>query len=440
MKNLLVLAFLWSISCFCVELSGTVGKFPNDNTFVRLYDSKNAPKIVGKDVVVPIPEILNYDLLMELLIKIRAAKNLGASLVQTSSIALSEIKITGELSQYLDLEELIACAGADSVIENGEERLVTVPAPKRIRAKNIHSFIGSSNHPELLDELSQLLNKAPLDFNDLANISSKLLGRKIYWLSASVAPVNDHFFRTLAEIRYLYQQGAFVHLVSPYLPYARSDKPEYEHGVIAQGRLVADLIECVGTQAITVVRAHAPQSLGFFKIAAHEISGRKTIIEFLKSQNVEHVISPDAGFQKDATKYQHELQSISDKEIGLSVMNKERSYDGKEKINGGTNLDKISGRNTVIIDDETQTGGTAEKVAQIISAHGAKSIFAVVTHLAGPAKAVLNSKVIQEMVVTNTLPITAKSPLLRVLSIAKEIAESISFEDRNAHGTPITIR
>ena len=416
-------------------LKDHTGKYENDNTFVQLSGHHtNRLKVANEEVVVVLPAKLNYDSLMELLIKIRAARTLGAAQVSVYSASpFKDIVIEGELSSELNLAEMISVAGADQIFEKGERRKLGQVIPKVNVVSQSAYWLGGTNHPELLGQVAAALDKKPYGFEELKADVSQLKGRKIYWFSASKAPVNDHFFATLAQIHWLESQGAVVHLVSPYLPYARSDKPEFHVGVAAQGRLVADLIESVGTQGITVVRAHAPQSLGFFKIHASEISGRTTIVNFLKSQDIECVVSPDAGFQKDATRYHHKLVKAygRSRKVCLAVMNKERDTDGKETLVGGAGLESIEGKNVVIIDDETASGGTLHQVAQALQNYHPKSIFAVVTHLAGPAHKSLNSEFIQHLAVTNTVPVSVDHPRLTVLSIAPEIANEIrGFEGK----------
>ena len=425
-----------------IILPAYTNKFPNDNTYVQLFNSKfnqQKIKVVNRDVIIVLSRALDYDSLFEALLKIRAAKTFGANHVSVASpLILSEVKISGELSHLLVLEDLLATAGADFVIENNQTRVIKQKSVKKNPVTNSDYLLGGNNHQELLYEISSALKKNAYNMADTQALGDSLKGRKIYWVAATTEPVNANFFQTLAQTQWLHSQGAAVHLILPYLPYARSDKPEFDVGVSTQGRLVADLIESVGTQGITVVRAHAPQSLGFFKIHSDEISGRETIIKYLKKLDIDCVVSPDAGFQKDATKYQHELNKAYEKDISslkkhvcLVVMNKERNSDGQETIKGGTGLENIKNKRVVIIDDETSSGGTLAQVASWLEHYEPESVRAVVTHLAGPAKKSLESDAIKELAVTNTVPIQVKNKKLTILSIADEIAERISQYESN---------
>ena len=414
-------------------------KFENDNLIVQFYHpsvNTQGITVVNQNVSLALPPLLNYDALMEALIKVRTARTLGALEVSVfSQIPLEEIRIEGHHAQELHLRDLFAVAGADVAIEAGHRSELHPQKIKKNAASQKEYWIGGLNHPELLAEISDHLGQRPLSFEAIQTRPQECAGRSIYWVAAAELPINERFFSALGQAAWMSRHGARVHLITPYLFYSRSDKPEFEVGVTTQGRLVADLIEAVGVQGITVVRAHAPQSLGFFRIHSKEITSRPTIIDFLKTNAVDCVISPDAGFQKDATKFQHELTLAYQgaREVNLVVMNKERNYEGKERILGGTGIEHVTGKTLVIVDDETASGGTLDQVAQILQRYQPKRILAVVTHLAGHAKKAIESPAIEHIVVTNTLPIKAKSEKLTVLSIAQEIAQEIAHSEANRH-------
>lgn len=405
-------------------------KFENDNTYVELYNPEvntEGVRVDYRDVVIPVPDRLDHDQLMEVLLKFKAAKTMGARTLSVASEGMiHQVVLTGAGGSELDFSQLLALAKVDYVIEGGIQAPLVAEFPlyRNVRSRH-HFWVGSSQTTSLSEEVGEQLGKRVMCFGEVQHHADLLRGRRIYWFAATVAPVDQNFFLALAHLRWLVRQGAVVHLITPYLPYARSDKPEFDLGVSAQGRLIADLIEGAGVDGITVVRAHAPQSLGFFRIHAHEVAGRKTIVEYLKSQNIECIVSPDAGFQKDATKYQQELsKAYLGRHVGLAVMNKQRNAEG-EKILGGTGLEEIRGKRVVIIDDETSTGGTLSHVAEVIQAYEPESIFAVVTHLAGPGDKALTCPVIEKLIATDTVPSRVSHPKLQILSVAKEVADAI---------------
>ena len=134
------------------------------------------------------------------------------------------------------------------------------------------------------------------------------------------------------------------------------------------------------------------------------------------------MVSPDAGFQKDATEFAMELG------LPVAIMNKKREINGKSSIVGGAGAEEIAGKAAVVIDDETASGGTLAEVCKHLKGKGATRIVAVVTHPAGSASKVLKVKgdFVDEMVVTNTLPIPQDIKNgVTVLSIAPEIVDHI---------------
>lgn len=412
-------------------------KFENDNLIVQFYHpavNTTGIEVVNQDASISVPAKLSFESLMEALIKIRTAKTLGASEVSVfSQIPFNAIEIEGPLARELEVVQFFAVAGADYGIQAGARVDFDQKKPTKNLVTHEDFWIGSSNHPDLLAETADLLGKKPYTFEELLAAPEELRGRRIYWMVASEAPINDHFFLALAQASWMSRQGASVHLITPYLFYSRSDKPEFDVGVTTQGRLIADLIESTGVHGITVVRAHAPQSLGFFKIHSKEITSRPTLIEFLSANEVDCIISPDAGFQKDATKFQHDLAQVYSgaKQVSLVVMNKERDFEGRERILGGTGIENIAGKTVAIVDDETASGGTLDQVAKMIQGHHPRRILAVVTHLAGHATKATQSAAIEHIVVTNTLPIKVKHEKLTVLSIARELAADIAHAEAN---------
>jgi ribose-phosphate pyrophosphokinase len=418
-------------------LDASTEQLPNDNTYVKLYGGGAGVQVVNRSVYIVLPRVLSDNALMEALIKIRAAHTMGATTVTVvSAILLKDIQFTNVfLKEVMSLENLVVTAGGRWIREADIHRSAQATQVVAQSAVQPGFVLGGSNHPELLGRLAKKLGVPSYSFADLrAQPAAFLKGRKIYWLAASTSPVNEHFFTTLAQIHWFKTQGAVVHFVSPYLPYARSDKPEFAAGVTTQGRLIADLIESVGTDGITVVRAHAPQSLGFFKIHAVEVPGRETIMRELSTLGIDALIAPDAGAQKSVTQDQHELNKMGPtKRIGLVVMNKERISASKEQIVGGTGLEMLEGMSAAIVDDETATGGTLDKVAKFIQAQSKKpkETIAVVTHLAGNAASVLSSKDVSQLICTDTVPIQVAHAKIRVVSIADELGDSILQMERN---------
>ncbi len=394
-------------------LNSDTREFDNGNTFVRFKDS-----VIGKKVTLLLPKIMSSDDLMEALIKVRTAYTNGASEISILFTAtVEETKLITKKSKNLNMDwlNLFSIAGADSVIINGRQQHVNKPAARRRQFSRDQSYVAGNSHPELTNSLARELN-LPV----LSSIDDLSKGSQVFFVSASSQEVNDNIFESMDKIQNFKQKGTTVHLILSNLPYARSDKVD-QQGVTVIGRLVTDILEFSGVDAITFVRAHAPQSQGFFEKPQFQISGRKTINDFLKTRGVHMVIAPDFGAHKDDTFYAQVLG------LNLGVINKVRDpLTSKIKIAGFSSAEDVREKVIVIIDDETSSGETLALAAEYLKSQGAVRVIALVTHLTGSAQKALESPHIDEMVVTDTLPISVRHKKLTVISIAKELSQGLN--------------
>ncbi len=395
-------------------------EFENGNTFVRL-----SSVTTGQKVEIWIPRELSTNTLMEALVKARIAHSEGAVKVTVvSPVPIEQVVCKAEEggSLLLPLRELFAVAGTTHFM-NRQNNYVSRPFPRIAPTapwRTYRPVVAGETHAELRDLLGKTLEAPVIAADRLRRINSAL----VYYVSPAVAPVNSNFFRTLLQIRRLTGKSNSVILISPYLPYARSDKKD-EPGVAITGRLAADLIEWAGTQAIAFVRAHAAQSEGFFSIPTFHISGRATISQALRELKVEVIESPDAGFQKDATLYAMELG------IPVDVLNKQRDFrTGESRHHGGSSV-PVEGKIVAVPDDESASGGTLGHAAEILKARGAKRVIGVVTHLTGDARKALENPALDLLIVTDTNPIRIPPhPKLKILSIEPELALQLSLIGR----------
>lgn len=394
-------------------------EFANGNTGVRIGNVKNA------EVLVVIPTQMTPNVLMEALIKIRTAKTSGAASVGVlSQTPLTAVTVLGEANatMNLPLEKLFAEAGAGLVREGSSTRTIQALHPP-IQQATGKSVVFSRTHRELAKNIA---DRAALPFE--TNIDKIEPGTEVFLVEGSAQPANLNLLKAIEAAATLSSKGASVRMIFPYLPYARSDKVDVE-GTTTTGRLVADLVESTGVRSVTFIRAHAPQSQGFFKVENTNITGRPTINKVLRSLGVQAVISPDAGFQKDATLYADELG------VGVSVVNKQRNPATDQTELKGISGDPVTGKTVVITDDETASGGTLAKVAKLLKELGAKQVFAVVTHITGDAKDAVNSPYLDKLIVTDTVPLDGlNSSRVIVLSVAEELTQHIAEVMRPASG------
>lgn len=401
-------------------LEKEVGEFANGNTYVRL--SKD---VAADNVDFMLPTKLTSDSLMEALITIFTLKRNGAHQVRVHMAGrAARVEVT-DLPEFesIAVDNWLKAAGADELIVGGTRRSLRRYPIAKAQAARGRPAIVQINHSRLARSLGDLLDIEVLHRLSRENIR----GRAIQLVGPAPEPVNASFFRVLMTAVKIHRLGpASLELLTPYLPYSRSDKVD-SPGTAVVGKLIASLIEASGVTSVSFVRSHAAQAVGFFNIPADNISGRKTINRYLKSLGVETVTSPDTGFEKDATLFADENSML------LSVINKQRDpVTGKLRIVGISGAEHVKGRKVVIIDDETASGGTLAEAAEYLVNLGAEEVYAVVTHLAGHAKSALNSPHIKQIIVTNTLPVTAESPKLKVLDISEELARNLRLFRKSA--------
>lgn len=394
-----------------------VTEFPNGNLFVRLNPIPGQKHLSfrSRDIIISTkPNISDDDLIEILMISFTSMQYFPKKI----SLQVDDNRISSSLPDEL-FHSLLFSAGVRQICFKNKKCLDTQPQhfPELSFPGQENASVIGNDYQKLMESMAKTLN--------LTHLNPKLLpptlkNTLVYIILPVHAPGNKWLLNSLHNAYNVIKKGGYPFLVAPYLPYARTDKPERTYGAATGGRLIANLIEASGFKAAAFVRPHAPQSLGFFNIPVIEVSGRKTINTYLKNKNIDAIVSPDAGFQKDASKYAQELN----KEI--FVFNKVRGIDGKAKILTKENQLSYAGKTLAVIDDETASGSTLAMVATALKEQGAKKVIAIVTHLAGPANKALNCSCIDELIVTDTIPINQKpSEKFTILQIESELSEAL---------------
>lgn len=424
-------------------------KFSNGNTHVKLFP-KYKKNIVGLNGIVFLileqDNNISDDILMETLFKIQGLITYGA---KTVSFYINKPLNNISMPSNLNLEHLLSILGANYILDNKDfnlDRFRKIEKAPELRnyelntTTNYDYIVGGSNYPKFVEDVGKKLGKKAYNFKDLKEIDLK--NRKIYWIAGNIHPVNKKFFETLSEINYFALQGAHVHTVFLYLPYARSDKPEFDVGVPTQGSAIATLSEALGSEGHTMMRVHAPQSCGFFtKTHLSEISGFHIFVEKFYEEDIDIIVAPDAGAAKPATLVMQAYQKYCDlrerkKEILVVVLNKQRDKNGNETLIDGNSVEHIHDKNCAIVDDETSTGGTAEIGAETLKTegHAAKVIVAVV-HLAGDAGR-LKKEYVNKLYFTDTIPAPENfaCPVpFEIISVAKDLALDIQRMEQRSN-------
>lgn len=292
-------------------------------------------------------------------------------------------------------------------------------------------FAGNSNKQlseEIAKKLGLSLGKCELkrfsDGETALVIKESVRGKDAFVIQSTCAPVNDNLIDLLVFIDALKRSSARrITAVIPYFGYARQDKMVEKREPIT-AKLVANLIEKAGCKRIMTMDLHSGSIQGFFDKPCDNLSAKTLLIKEIQEKKLSDlvIVAPDAGAAKQATKIAKELNAET------AIVNKSRPK--PNEVTEQTQLiGEIENKNAVIFDDLIDTAGTLCLAAKLLKENGAKKIFACATHgvFSGPAIQRINESVIEEVIVTNTIPLNGKqSPKIKCISIAPLLAEAIN--------------
>lgn len=294
-------------------------------------------------------------------------------------------------------------------------------------------FSGGS-HPQLAADIAAHIGM-PLGKMKITRFSNENIKVKIeenvreadvFVIQTSCPPVSDYLLELLILIDALkFASAARITAVLPYFPYARSDKKD-EARISITARLVADLLETAGADRVLAMTLHAPQILGFFRRPADQLFATPILAQYFRQtgQPDSVVVATDAGAAKFAGHFAKRLS------VPMAIIDKRR-FDDSEQAQSVALIGDVDGKNAIIYDDEIATGGSIKEAASILRKFGAKTVRVGVTHpvFSGPAVDRLNEAGLDELVVTDTIPIPAPKaaalPCLKVLSTAAMLGDAI---------------
>jgi ribose-phosphate pyrophosphokinase len=214
--------------------------------------------------------------------------------------------------------------------------------------------------------------------------------------------------------------AAHVTVLVPYFGYARQDRKDKPRVAIA-AKLVANILSAAGADRLMTCDLHAGQIQGFFDFPVDHLDGAAIFIPYIKSLKLENLIfaSPDVGGVGRARSFAKYL------EVDLVVCDKHRKR--ANEIASMQLIGDVEGANVILVDDLIDTGGTMCKAAQIIMDRGALSVRAICTHpvLSGKAYDNIEASLLQEIVVTDTIPSKRDSSKIKVLTVADLFAKAI---------------
>ena len=309
------------------------------------------------------------------------------------------------------------------------------------RQSEKHLIVASGRaYPELAEEVASMIGVELVPTRALTYANSEIYvrfeesvrGCDAFVIQSHCAPVNEWLMEQLIMVDALKRASAKrITVVSPFYPYGRQDKKHAGREPIS-ARLIADLYKTAGADRLMSIDLHASQIQGFFDGPVDHLIGLPVLVDYITEKySLDNltVVSPDAGRVRLADAYTDRLGAP------LAIIHKRRDPNKANEVAVGEVVGDVAGRVCLLVDDMIDTAGTICAAAQTLKDHGAAKVIAAATHpiLSGPAVERLNASAFEEIIVTNTLPISDEIniPKMTVLSIAPLIAEAIRqiFED-----------
>ena len=330
----------------------------------------------------------------------------------------------------------------DKTTEKVEKKSPPVPDEKPDRKQRprvdekFKIFSGTANQP-LADEVCHFLGMQRgqaqvIRFADgecYVQIQENVRGADVFVMQPTCRPVDEHLMELLLMIDALKRASARrITAVIPYFGYARQDRKDKPRSPISS-KLVADLLTTAGAHRALIVDLHTPQLQGFFNIPVDHLFASPVLVDHFRKLALPNlaVVSPDAGGVERARFFAKKVDAA------LAIVDKRRVDVNVAEIMHV--IGDVHGRTCLIIDDLIDTAGTLVKTAAALIENGATQVYACASHavLSGPAVENIRNSVINEVVVTNTIPLTPaaedattdKGGKIKVLSIAGLIGRAI---------------
>ena len=293
-------------------------------------------------------------------------------------------------------------------------------------------FSGSA-HPTLaqmvVDRLGVPLGKAKVStFSDgecAIELQEDVRGKDVFIIQPTCAPTNTNLMELILMADAMRRASAArVTAVVPYFGYARQDRRPRSARVPISARVVANMMARSGIDRVLTVDLHAEQIQGFFDIPVDNVFGSPVLLDEITNQKYDNplVVSPDVGGVVRARAVAKQLNT------DLAIIDKRREKANESQVMNI--IGDVTDRTCILVDDMCDTAGTLCKAADALKANGAKSVVAYATHpvLSGPAVENITNSSLDELVVTDTIPLSAASKAcksIRQLTMADVLAESV---------------
>jgi ribose-phosphate pyrophosphokinase len=293
-------------------------------------------------------------------------------------------------------------------------------------------LFGGTSNPTLTEEVCRYLGIPPgkitaktfSDGETQVEIHENTRNMDAFILQSTCTPVNDSLMQLLIIIDALKRASAKrITAVIPYYGYGRQDR-KVKPRVPISAKLVADLITVAGADRVVSIDLHAGQIQGYFNIPVDNIFAAPLLLSYIRANFQDNlvIVSPDAGGVERARAFAKRLGA------SLAIIDKRRD---QPNVSEAMNIiGEVEGKKAVILDDMVDTAGTLAEAARALTERGSSAIYACCTHpvLSGPAIERINHSPIEQLVVTNTIPLrheAKKCQKIKVLSVADLLGETI---------------
>jgi ribose-phosphate pyrophosphokinase len=302
-----------------------------------------------------------------------------------------------------------------------------------LEAQNVTLFSGNA-HPQLAKDIARHLGLPDgrinvgrfSDGETSVEIMENVRGNDVVLVQPTCPPTNDNLMELLvmADACRRASAGEIIALI-PYFGYSRQDRRPRAARVPITAKLVADLIAATGISRVITVDIHADQIQGFFSIPFDNVYASPVLLGDVWRQEHQNmvVVSPDVGGVVRARALAKRLDDAE-----LAIIDKRRPQPNQAEVMNI--IGEVDGKACVLIDDMVDTAGTLCQAARALKERGANKVVAYITHpiLSGPAVDRINESVLDEIVVTDTIPLSEKaaaSTRIRQLSVAELLAETV---------------
>lgn len=271
--------------------------------------------------------------------------------------------------------------------------------------------------------LSEAIIKRFSDGEISVQVGESVRGKDVFIIQPTCSPANVNLMELLILTDALRRSSASsITAIVPYFGYARQDRKAAPRVPIT-AKLIANMMQTAGINRVVTMDLHAGQIQGFFDIPVDNLYGSIVFTEYVKSKNLKNpiVASPDIGGVARARSLAKKLQ------LDIVIVDKRREKANESEVMNI--IGDVAGKDVILVDDMIDTAGTIVKAAQVFKERGATSVTAFCTHpvLSGPAYERIENGALDELVVTDTIPIKLDQPInkIKILSVAPLFGEVI---------------